>query len=83
MNVLKNKDRAVLPKPKLIDFIGKFQKMVLNLTPPRIIASKGHKIAPNDHKIAPKSPKKVQKRPKMGEIENKKKKIGMFFQNQS
>ena len=49
----------------MIDFIGKFQKLVLNLTPPPIIVSKGHKIAPKDHKIAPKSPKKVQKRPKM------------------
>ena len=49
----------------LIDFIGKLQKLVLNLTPPPIIVSKGHKIAPKDHKIAPKSPKKVQKRPKM------------------
>ena len=68
---IKNKkDRAVLPKPKLIDFIGKFQKLVLNLTPPPIIVSKGHKIAPKDHKIASKRPKKVQK-------------IGLYFQNQS
>ena len=49
----------------MIDFIGKFQKLVLNLTPPPKIVSKGHKIAPKEHKIVPKSPKKVQKRPEM------------------
>ena len=64
----------------MIDFIGKFQKLVLNLTPPRIIVSKGHKIGPKDHKIAQKSPKKCKRGPKFGEIENKKK--GFTFKTQ-
>ena len=54
-------DRAVLPKPKLIDYISRFQKMFLNLTPTP-------NIAPKDKKIGPKGPKKCKRGPKCGQI---------------
>ena len=54
----KQKDRAVLPKPKLIVYFGRSQKKFLNLTP--------------TPKIAPKGPKSAQKSPKFGQSKNKK-----------
>ena len=53
---IKKKDRAILPKPKLIDFIVSFQKLFLNmiLTP---------KISPKGPKNSAKGPKKVQEAP--------------------
>ena len=49
----KQKDRAVLPKPKLIDYIGRFQKLFLNLVPTPKNSPKGPKNSPN-------GPEKVQ-----------------------
>ena len=46
---------AVLPKPKLIEFIGMFQKWFLNLIPTP-------KNSPKGPKNSPEGPKKVQKR---------------------
>ena len=40
---LNQKDRAVLPKPKLIVYIGKSPNIFMNLTPTRKIALKGPK----------------------------------------
>ena len=71
---LKQKDRDVLPKPKFIDYKGRFQKLFPNL----ILTLK---IAPKSKKIAPKGPKKCKRGPKCGQIKNKK--IGLYFQNQS
>ena len=54
----KQKDRTVLPKPKLIVYIGKSTKMFLNLT--------------QTPEIAPKGSKKCKKGSNCGQIENKK-----------
>ena len=54
---LGEKDRAVLPKQKLIVYISRFQKSSLNIPPPQ--------KKPLTAKKAPKSPKKVQKRPQI------------------
>ena len=45
MDVSKTKDRAVLPKPKFIVYIGKSPKTFMNLTPTPKIALKVPKIA--------------------------------------
>ena len=54
----KQNDRAVLPKPKLIVYIGRSQKKFLNLTP--------------SPKLALKRSEKCQKGPNCSQIENKK-----------
>ena len=59
----KQKDRAVLPKPKLIVYIGRSQTKFLNLT--------------QTPKTAPKGSKKGPKDPNCGQ--NKNKKMRLYF----
>ena len=58
-------NRAVLPKPKLIDYIGRFQKLFLNLTTTP-------KLAPKDQKIAPKGLKSAKVAPNVAKLKAKK-----------
>ena len=62
---LKQKDRAVLQKPKLIVYIGGSPRKFFEPNP--------------NHKNSPEGPKKCRKDPKFGRI--KKKNIGMGFKN--
>ena len=60
--IQKQKNRAVLPKPKLIDYIG--SKNVFEPDP-------DFKNNPKGQKNSPKGPKKVQKRPQIWTYEGK------------
>ena len=60
----KTKNRAGLPKPKLIVYIGRSKKKFLNLTP--------------TPKLVPKGSKMYQKGPNCGQNENKK--MGLYIQ---